>query len=60
MSSKRKESKVDDLAEKATCFFVKREPNPAAKVKVTEAMRVEGYSDCGMPLLQDSHLANIQ
>jgi hypothetical protein len=44
MSSKRKESKVDDRAEKAACFFMTCELNPATKVKVTEAMWVEVYS----------------
>ena len=33
---------VDGRAEKVTCFFVACEPNPATKVKVTEAMQVKG------------------
>jgi hypothetical protein len=45
MSSKRKEYKVDDCAEKAACFFIACKANPATKVKVTEAMRVRGYSN---------------
>ncbi len=45
MSLKRKEDEVDEHAEKATCFFVACEPNPATKVKLTEAMRVKGYLD---------------
>jgi hypothetical protein len=45
MSLKRKEYKVDDHAEKAARFFVACKVNPATKVKVTEAMRVRGYSN---------------
>jgi hypothetical protein len=45
MSSKQKEYKVGDCAEKAARFFVACQPDPATKVKVTEAMRVSGYSD---------------
>ncbi len=45
MSSKMKEYKVDDHAEKARSFFVACEPNSATKVKVTEAMWVKVYSD---------------
>jgi hypothetical protein len=42
MSSKRKEYKVDDRAEKAARFFVACEANPDTRVKVTEAMWVRG------------------
>ncbi len=45
MSSKRKEYKVDDRAEKAARFFFSRHANPGTKVKVTVAMWVKGYSD---------------
>jgi hypothetical protein len=47
MSLKRKEYKVNESAEteKATSFFIACEANPATKVKVTEAMRVMGYSN---------------
>jgi hypothetical protein len=43
MSSKRKEYKVDDRAEKATRFFITCQANPDTKVKVIEAMQVMGY-----------------
>jgi hypothetical protein len=46
MSLKRKEYKDDDHTEKAARFFVAGNANPATKVKVTEPMRVRGYSDC--------------
>jgi hypothetical protein len=46
MSSKRKENKVDNRAEKAARFFVACEANPDTRVKVTEVMRVRGYSNC--------------
>ncbi len=46
MSSKRKEYKVNDCAEKAARFFIPCKANPATKMKVTEAMRVRGYSYC--------------
>jgi hypothetical protein len=46
MSSKRKEYKDDNQAEKAAPFFVACKANPATKVKVTEALQVRGYSDC--------------
>ncbi len=46
MSLKRKQYKVNGCAEKAARFFVACKPDPATKVKVTEAMRVRGYSDC--------------
>jgi hypothetical protein len=36
---------VDDLAEKAARFFIACQANPDTKVKVTEAMPVEGYSN---------------
>jgi hypothetical protein len=59
MSSKRKEYKVDDHAEKAARFFVACEANAATKVKVTEAMWVRGYSDREsanlMPQMQMHH-----
>ncbi len=45
MSSKRKEYKVDDNAEKVACFFIACQANPDTKVKVTEAMWVKGYSN---------------
>jgi hypothetical protein len=37
--------KADDCTEKAARFIVSCKANPATKVKVTEAMRVRGYSD---------------
>jgi hypothetical protein len=46
MSSNRKEYKVDNCAEKAARFFIACKASLATKVKVTEAMRVRGYSDC--------------
>jgi hypothetical protein len=46
MSSKRKEYKVNDCAEKAARFFAACKENPDTSVKVTEAMRVRGYSNC--------------
>jgi hypothetical protein len=46
MFLKRKEYKINDCAEKAACFFVACHPDPATKVKVTEAMWMRGYSDC--------------
>jgi hypothetical protein len=45
MSLKRKEYKVNDRAEKAARFFVACEANPNSRVKVTEVMRVRGYSN---------------
>ena len=47
MSSKRKEYKVDGSAvnEKAKCFLVVCDLNPAAKVKMSEAIQAKGYTD---------------
>jgi hypothetical protein len=46
MSSKSKEYKVNDRAEKAAHFLIAcKQANPATKVKVTEAMQVKMYSD---------------
>ncbi len=46
MSSERKEYKIDNCAKKAACFFLACKANPDARVKVTEVMRVRGYSNC--------------
>jgi hypothetical protein len=46
MSSKRKEYKVENHAEKAAHFFVACKENPDTRVKMTEAMRMRGYSNC--------------
>ncbi len=36
---------VDESAEKAALFFSACQPNPVTKVKVTEAMRMSGYTN---------------
>ncbi len=46
MSLKRKEYKVNDCVEnKAARFFITCQENPDTKMKMTEAMRVKGYSN---------------
>jgi len=60
MFSKRKEYKVDDstVNEKATCVSVVCDLNPAAKVKMSEAMQAKGYTDleaAGFTLRQQVH-----
>ncbi len=45
MSSKRREYHVDCRAKKAAIFFLACEPNPATRVKIPDAMRInKGYS----------------
>jgi hypothetical protein len=51
MSLKKKEYKVNDRAKKAAHFFIACQADPATRVKVTEAMRVKGYSDLKAAIL---------
>ena len=44
MSLKRREYHVDCRAKKAVLFFVACDANPDTRVKITNAMRIKGYS----------------
>ncbi len=45
MSSKRKEYKVDDSAQKAALLFLACKANPDTRLSIPAAMRAKGYLD---------------
>ena len=50
MSSKRNEYHVDGCAKRAAIFFVACKPNPATRVKISNAMRIRGTPQARPPI----------